>query len=132
MPLNKETILSLSKLFWKLSKNTFFHLNCSLDDDVRLLLIKNNQKRIFSIYLITFLHLEYIYIYVCVFGQHFFINAYFIKKYRCRFVNTFLYMSFQQNNKRKLQFLKALHIRMKQPKLNRINFKSSTNVLKCL
>ena len=29
----------------------------------------------------------------------------------------------QQNNKQKLQILEALHIRMKQPKLNRINFK---------
>ena len=38
----------------------------------------------------------------------------------------------QQNNKQKLQILKALHIRMKQPKLNRINFESSTNVLKCI
>ena len=36
----------------------------------------------------------------------------------------------QQNNKQKLQILEALHIRMIQPKLNRINFESSTNVLK--
>ena len=38
----------------------------------------------------------------------------------------------QQNNKQKLQILGVLHIRKKQPKLNRINFKSRTNVLKCL
>ena len=37
----------------------------------------------------------------------------------------------QQNNKYKLQILKTLHIRMKKPKLNRINFESSANVLKC-
>ena len=35
----------------------------------------------------------------------------------------------QQNNKQKLQILKALHIRMKQPNLNRNNFESSINVL---
>ena len=38
----------------------------------------------------------------------------------------------QQNNKQKLQILEALHIRMKQPKLYRIYFESSANVLKCL
>ena len=38
----------------------------------------------------------------------------------------------QQNNKQKLQIPEALHIRMKQPKLNRINFESSTNVFRCL
>ena len=37
-----------------------------------------------------------------------------------------------QNNKQKLQILKALHIRNIQPKLNRINFRTSANVLKCL
>ena len=34
--------------------------------------------------------------------------------------------------KQKLQILEALHIRNMQPKLNRINFKTSANVLKCL
>ena len=38
----------------------------------------------------------------------------------------------EQNNKPKLQILKALHIRNIQPKLNRINIESSANVLKCL
>ena len=38
----------------------------------------------------------------------------------------------QQNNKQKLQILEALHIRTIQPKLNRINFETSANVLKCL
>ena len=37
-----------------------------------------------------------------------------------------------QNNKQKLQILEALHIRNIQPKLNRINFETSDNVLKCL
>ena len=37
-----------------------------------------------------------------------------------------------QNNKQKLQILEALHIRNMQPKLNRINFQTSANVLKCL
>ncbi len=37
-----------------------------------------------------------------------------------------------QNNKQKLQILEALHIRNIQPKLNRINFETSANVLKCL
>ena len=37
-----------------------------------------------------------------------------------------------QNNKQKLQILEALHIRNMQPTLNRINFQTSTNVLKCL
>ena len=37
-----------------------------------------------------------------------------------------------QNNKQKLQILEALHIRNIQPKLNRINFQTSANVLKCL
>ena len=37
-----------------------------------------------------------------------------------------------QNNKQKLQILKALHIRNLQPTLNRINFQASANVLKCL
>ena len=37
-----------------------------------------------------------------------------------------------QNNKQKLQILKALHIRNMQPKLNRINFQTRANVLKCL
>ena len=37
-----------------------------------------------------------------------------------------------QNNKQKLQILEALHIMNIQPKLNRINFQTSANVLKCL
>ena len=37
-----------------------------------------------------------------------------------------------QNNKQKLQFLEALYIRNMQPKINRINFQISGNVLKCL
>ena len=37
-----------------------------------------------------------------------------------------------QNNKQKLQILQALHIRNLQPTLNRINFRTSANVLKCL
>ena len=37
-----------------------------------------------------------------------------------------------QNNKQKLQILEALHIRNMQPTLNRINFQTSANVLKCL
>ena len=37
-----------------------------------------------------------------------------------------------QNNKQKLQILEAQHIRNIQPKLNRINFQTSANVLKCL
>ena len=37
-----------------------------------------------------------------------------------------------QNNKQKLQILKALHIRNMQLTLNRINFQTSANVLKCL
>ena len=38
----------------------------------------------------------------------------------------------QQNNKQKMQILKALHIRNKLPKLNRIYFESSSNVFRCL
>ena len=38
----------------------------------------------------------------------------------------------QQNNKQKLEILKALHIRNIQPKLNRIKFETSANVLKWL
>ena len=38
----------------------------------------------------------------------------------------------QQNKKQKLQILETLHIKKKQPKLNRIYFESSTNVLKYL
>ena len=37
-----------------------------------------------------------------------------------------------QNNKQKLQILEAFHIRNLQPTLNRINFQTSANVLKCL
>ena len=37
-----------------------------------------------------------------------------------------------QNKKQKLQILEALHIRNIQPTLNRINFQTSANVLKCL
>ena len=37
-----------------------------------------------------------------------------------------------QNNKQKLQIPEGLHIRNLQPTLNRINFQTSANVLKCL
>ena len=37
-----------------------------------------------------------------------------------------------RNNKQKLQILEALYIRNMQPKINRINFQTSANVLKCL
>ena len=37
-----------------------------------------------------------------------------------------------QNNKQKLQIFEALYIRNLQPALNRINFQTSANVLKCL
>ena len=37
-----------------------------------------------------------------------------------------------QNNNKKLQILEALHIRNMQPTLNRINFQTGANVLKCL
>ena len=37
-----------------------------------------------------------------------------------------------QNNKQKLQILEVLHIKNMQPKLIRINFQTSANVLKCL
>ena len=37
-----------------------------------------------------------------------------------------------ENNKQKLQILEALHIRNIKPNLNRINFETSANVLKCL
>ena len=37
-----------------------------------------------------------------------------------------------QNNKQKFQILKTLYIRHLQPALNRINFQTSANVLKCL
>ena len=37
----------------------------------------------------------------------------------------------KSNNKQKLQILEALHIRNMQPTLNRINFQTSANVLKC-
>ena len=37
-----------------------------------------------------------------------------------------------QNDKQKLQILEALHIRNMQLTLNRINFQTSANVLKCL
>ena len=36
------------------------------------------------------------------------------------------------NNKQNLQILVALHMRNIQPKLNRINFETKANVLKCL
>ena len=60
--------------------------------------------------------------------------AQYLKKYSCPTnefwkiltKNTILE---QQNNKQKLQIF---HIRNKHPKLNRINFKFSANVLKCL
>ena len=35
-------------------------------------------------------------------------------------------------NKLRLQILEALHIKAKKPKINRINFENSDNVLKCL
>ena len=38
----------------------------------------------------------------------------------------------QQNNKKKLQNLEARHITNIQPKLKRINFETSANILKCL
>ena len=38
----------------------------------------------------------------------------------------------EQQNTKKLQILGSLHIRNIQPKLNRINFETSANVLKCL
>ena len=37
-----------------------------------------------------------------------------------------------QNNKQKLQILKAQHIKNIQPKLNRINFETGANVFKYL
>ena len=37
-----------------------------------------------------------------------------------------------QNDKQKLQILEALYIRNIQPKLNKINFQTIANVLKCL
>ena len=37
-----------------------------------------------------------------------------------------------QNNKQKLEIIEALHIRNIRPKLNRINFETSANVLKYL
>ena len=37
-----------------------------------------------------------------------------------------------QNDKQKLQILEALHIRNLQLTLNKINFQTSANVLKCL
>ena len=40
-------------------------------------------------------------------------------------------ISEHQNNKQKLQILEALHIRNMQPTLNRINFQTSANLLKC-
>ena len=38
----------------------------------------------------------------------------------------------QQNKKQKLQILVSLHIRNIQLKLNKIDFETSANVLKCL
>ena len=35
-------------------------------------------------------------------------------------------------NKQRLQFLEALHIKTKKPKINRINFENSDNILKFL
>ena len=37
-----------------------------------------------------------------------------------------------QTCKQRLKILEALHIRHKNPKLNKINFDNSTNILKCL
>ena len=42
--------------------------------------------------------------------------------------NSYLEHQYKQN----LQILEALHIRNIQPKLNRINFETSADVLKCL
>ena len=38
----------------------------------------------------------------------------------------------QQDSKQRLRILKALHARNKSPNLNKINFESSANLLKCL
>ena len=38
----------------------------------------------------------------------------------------------QQNSKQRVEILEDLHIRNKNPKLNKINFESSANVSKCL
>ena len=75
-----------------------------------------------DIYIYIYIHISlslslYIYIYIYT---HMHIYIYFIEHNR------------HQNNKQKLQILKALHIRNIQPKLNRINFETSANVLKCL
>ena len=61
-----------------------------------------------------------------------------LKKYSCpqiefwKILNENSKILEQQNNKQKLQILEVVHIRKKFPKLHRINFESSTNVLKCL
>ena len=49
--------------------------------------------------------------YICIYWQYFFINTNFV----------------EHNN-----FLEAIHIRNMQPTLNRIDFSTSANVLKCL
>ena len=46
--------------------------------------------------------------------------------------NTTILEHQNNNNKKKLQILEALYIRNMQPKINRINFQTSANVLKCL
>ena len=124
-----------------------------------------------------------IYIYICIFRQHFFVNANFIehnthfmptyslldpfefpyyfyrirgelikvlsivvcipskkktKKHSCpttqlrKILTDNTTILEHQNNKQKLQILEALYIRNLQPALNRINFQTSANVLKCL
>ena len=65
------------------------------------------------------------------------IAIYFLKKHSCpttelRKILTENTILEHQNKKQKLQILEALHIRNMQPKLNQIDFQTSSNVLKCL
>ena len=61
-----------------------------------------------------------------------------LKKHSCpttelrKILTNNITISEHQNNKQKLQILEALHIRNMQLTLNRINFQTSANVLKCL
>ena len=59
-----------------------------------------------------------------------------LKKYSCptqlRKILTDNTTMLEHQNKRKLQILEALHIRNMQLTLDRINFQTSGNVLKCL
>ena len=132
----------------------------------------------------AYLMTDPVFIYICIFRQHFFVNPNFIKHNRHSMSTYFLLDPFEfpyyfyrirgkliyvlsidsdtssiaqhlkkysfpatqlrkvltdnttilehQNDKQKLQILKALHIRNLQPTLNRINFRTSANVLKCL